>query len=46
VRPTDVEQAHSLGIRDVILKPSTIEELATIVQRVLCEPKHRLAAKK
>jgi CheY-like chemotaxis protein len=46
VRPTDVEQAHSLGIHDVILKPSTIEELAIIVQRVLGKPKHALGMKK
>jgi DNA-binding NarL/FixJ family response regulator len=38
-RPLDVEEAQALGIREVILKPGTVEELAAVVQRVLSEPR-------
>ena len=37
VRSTDVALGRSLGVRDVILKPDTIDELALIVQRYLRE---------
>ncbi len=42
VRASDVAATRSLGIRDLILKPDTIDELATLVERYLHEPvQHR-----
>jgi CheY-like chemotaxis protein len=35
LRPAEVEQAHALGIREVIPKPYLIEELGPLVQRML-----------
>ena len=35
VRPLDIEQAHALGIREIVLKPNTVEELGPVVQRLL-----------
>jgi len=37
VRPQEIEQARALGIREIILKPNTVEELAPVVQRLLAE---------
>jgi CheY-like chemotaxis protein len=37
VRATDVALTRSLGVRDVILKPDTIEELASIVSVYLSQ---------
>ena len=38
VRAVDVAATRSLGIRDLILKPDTIDELASLVARYLSEP--------
>jgi PAS domain S-box-containing protein len=35
VRPDDVERARAVGIREIILKPNTVEELGPLVQRLL-----------
>ncbi|HET6337811.1 MAG TPA: response regulator [Polyangiales bacterium] len=35
LRPAEVEQAHALGIREVIPKPYLVEELGPLVQRML-----------
>ena len=35
VRTDDVAAARELGVRDVILKPDTIDELAAVVQKHL-----------
>ena len=35
IRADDVAAARELGVRDVILKPDTIDELAAIVHRNL-----------
>lgn len=37
VRQADVDAAMSIGIREVVLKPNTVDELAPIVQRLLTE---------
>jgi CheY-like chemotaxis protein len=37
VRPEDREAAHQLGIRDVILKPNTVEELGESLHRLFQE---------
>jgi PAS domain S-box-containing protein len=38
LRPAEVEQAHALGIREVIPKPYLVEELGPLVQRMLSAP--------
>ncbi len=38
VRASDVAATRSLGIRDLILKPDTIDELASLVARYLRDP--------
>jgi PAS domain S-box-containing protein len=38
VRASDVAATRSLGLRDLILKPDTIDELARLVARALSEP--------
>jgi CheY-like chemotaxis protein len=35
VRQTDIDTAAAIGIREVVLKPNTVDELASIVQRLL-----------
>ncbi len=35
VRPSDVEAAQAIGIRDVVLKPNTVEELTAVIRRLL-----------
>jgi len=35
VRPAEIDYARTLGIREIILKPNTVEELAPVVQRLL-----------
>jgi CheY-like chemotaxis protein len=35
LRPEELEQARNLGIRDVILKPNTADDLGPMVQRLL-----------
>ncbi len=35
LRPAEIEKARSLGVREVILKPNTVEELGPLVQRLL-----------
>ena len=35
LRPAEIEQARALGIREVILKPNTIDELGPAVRRLL-----------
>jgi PAS domain S-box-containing protein len=35
VRPAEIEQAQALGVREIILKPNTVEELVPVVQRLL-----------
>jgi len=39
IRPQDRERAKELGIRDLVLKPDTVEELGHAVRRVLNEQK-------
>jgi DNA-binding NarL/FixJ family response regulator len=35
LRQADVDAALALGIREVVLKPNTVDELAPIVQRLI-----------
>lgn len=35
LRPAEMDDARSLGVREVILKPNTVDELVPIVQRLL-----------
>jgi DNA-binding NarL/FixJ family response regulator len=35
VRPAEIEQARTLGVSEIILKPNTVEELIPVVQRLL-----------
>jgi CheY-like chemotaxis protein len=35
VRPQDVEQAAQIGVRRVIMKPDTVEQLAEVLYEVL-----------
>jgi CheY-like chemotaxis protein len=35
LRPTEIDQARALGIREVVFKPNTLEELGPLVQRLL-----------
>jgi DNA-binding NarL/FixJ family response regulator len=35
VRPAEIEQARTLGVREIILKPNTVEEMIPVVQRLL-----------
>jgi CheY-like chemotaxis protein len=35
VRPAEIEQAQALGVREIILKPNTVEELVPVIQRLL-----------
>jgi CheY-like chemotaxis protein len=37
VRPTDREAARNLGVRDLILKPDTVEELTVALEKVFKE---------
>ncbi len=37
IRPQDTEGARKLGIRDLILKPNTVEDLGPILHRILSE---------
>ena len=37
IRPEDTESARRLGIRDLILKPNTVEELGHVLHRILSE---------
>jgi CheY-like chemotaxis protein len=34
VRPEDREAASHVGVRELVLKPNTVEELAQVLQRV------------
>ncbi|HKP61692.1 MAG TPA: response regulator [Polyangiales bacterium] len=41
LRPSEIQAAHALGIREVIPKPYLVEELGPLVQRMLSpEPQH------
>jgi PAS domain S-box-containing protein len=35
IRPADLEQARHLGIRELVLKPNTVDEMSEVLQRVL-----------
>jgi PAS domain S-box-containing protein len=35
LRPNEIDQARALGIREVVFKPNTLEELGPLVQRLL-----------
>jgi CheY-like chemotaxis protein len=37
VRPQDVARARAIGIREVILKPNTVEELTSVVHNLIAE---------
>jgi len=37
IRPEDTEGARQLGIRDLVLKPNTVEELGHVLHRILSE---------
>jgi len=37
IRPEDTEGARRLGVRDLVLKPNTVEELGHILHRILSE---------
>ena len=37
LRPEELEQARSIGIREIILKPMGVEELGPVVSRLLAE---------
>lgn len=39
IRPQDTESARSLGIRDLILKPNTVEDLGHTLHRIFAERK-------
>lgn len=44
VRPEDVESAHKQGVRDVILKPNSIDDLARVIARTLSDEEARRAS--
>ena len=44
LRPAEVEYARSLGIREIILKPNTVEELGPVVTRLLSSRRSASAA--
>lgn len=46
VKPEDQERARAVGVRQIILKPNTVEELGTVIQQVLSEPALRSVAVK
>jgi len=46
IRPQDTESARRLGIRDLILKPNTVDELGPILHRILSEGQERGTEKK
>ncbi len=37
VRQSDVDAAKAIGIREVILRPNTVDDLGPIVQRLLTQ---------
>jgi signal transduction histidine kinase/CheY-like chemotaxis protein len=37
LRPNDVQRAREIGVRDLVLKPDTVEELGRILHRILSE---------
>ena len=37
LRQEDIDAALAIGIREVVLKPNTVEELGPIVQRLLAQ---------
>jgi CheY-like chemotaxis protein len=39
IRPQDTDAARRLGIRDLILKPNTVEDLGHTLHRILSEPR-------
>ncbi|MGH9501260.1 MAG: ATP-binding response regulator [Terriglobales bacterium] len=41
VRPEDQEFARRAGVREVILKPDTIEQLGSVLHRLLCEAEEK-----
>jgi CheY-like chemotaxis protein len=41
IRPQDTESARSLGIRDLILKPNTVEDLGHTLHRIFAERQER-----
>ena len=45
IRPQDTESARQLGIRDLILKPNTVEELGHTLHRILHERRQERAEK-
>ena len=46
IRPQDTESARRLGIRDLILKPNTVDDLGPILHRILSERQERGTEKK
>jgi CheY-like chemotaxis protein len=44
IRPQDTEGARRLGIRDLILKPNTVEDLSHTLYRILSERRGGMAA--
>ncbi|MEP6670482.1 MAG: PAS domain S-box protein [Chthoniobacter sp.] len=45
IRPNDTESARRLGIRDLILKPNTVEDLGHALHRILTERREESSAK-
>ncbi|HXJ56112.1 MAG TPA: PAS domain S-box protein [Verrucomicrobiae bacterium] len=37
LRPEEIEQARKIGVREVVLKPSAVDELAPVVRRLLAQ---------
>lgn len=37
MRPEDIDQARQIGVREVVLKPNTVDELGPVVRRLLAQ---------
>jgi PAS domain S-box-containing protein len=37
IRPNDMDQAHRLGVKELILKPNTVVEMSEVLHRILSE---------